>query len=705
MKKIVSTLLTVCCLATCVAQTAKCGIDTRALAQEQIAAGASTINFLAKMALGYSNALFTRAGIQVGAVAGDIVSLTVPVDQIALLDNAPEVLLYSIAHTIGSIDMDQARIDTRSENVQHALGTANGNAYDGTGVYIGITDWGFDYTHPNFRDDSGNQRRIARAWDHYRLAGPAPAGFDYGTELIGNAALQAALGDTSNLYNYGTHGTHVAGITTGRGNASGKFRGQAPGADLLLCSFGLDEKHWMDGVDWMRQVAQQDGRRLVVNSSWGMYSFSCLDGKSLLSQAIDNYSKQGIVFCTSAGNNGDVKFHIKRDFDEQPDTLRTCAAYYTYVADAIGQCLIMWGEEGHDFTAQFRLASADGLYAGPAINTAEGDTILYDTIDAGGIRVAYRILAEHENPYDHRPHVQMDVDRNAALQLQLLIHASSGTVHAWNVANKLNHAGNEGAKFHNGGMANFSNGDAAYGIGEPGCAASTLTIAAHHVDTWERDSSAYNPGDIASFSSFGPLIDGSPKPDISAPGYQVNSSISHWTDGNYVSSTTMKANDIIYKWSALSGTSMSCPAVTGIVALMLQANPTLSSDSVRIILQSTARNDKYTGNLHANDSTSVRWGYGKADALDAVNTAVSMLRVNDVEACNIPLRLYPNPATTRATVHSGIGEEQTLELYTIDGRRLHSQRFTTQCTLDLSGLPRGMYIVRVGARSEKLLVR
>jgi subtilisin-like proprotein convertase family protein len=76
-----------------------------------------------------------------------------------------------------------------------------------------------------------------------------------------------------------------------------------------------------------------------------------------------------------------------------------------------------------------------------------------------------------------------------------------------------------------------------------------------------------------------------------------------------------------------SGTSASTPIVSGVVALMLEANPTLSYRDVKIILAKTARQ---------NDSESMKWemnragymfnqdyGFGVVDAKAAVETAKS----------------------------------------------------------------------------------
>ena len=702
MKKIVIMLLALSLLGGVTAQTAKCGIDTKALMGEEVAAGATTISFLAKMAPGFDRAVLEKAGIVVGAQAGDIVTLRVPVASLGVLDDSKEVLQYSISHRVAAPECDNMRHDTRTDLVQAGTGVDGDTSFNGAGVYIGITDWGFDYTNLGYNNLSSSNRRIARAWDHFRLAGPAPEGFTYGTEIVGYNALRDARGDTSNLYNYGTHGTHVAGIAAGKG-LQGRYRGQAPGARLLLCSFGLGEAEWMDGVAWMKRVAQDSARRLVVNSSWGMYTFSCLDGHSLLSQAINNWSDEGVLFCTSAGNNGDVNFHISRTFEATTDTLRTVATYYA--GSGVGQALIMWGEEGHDFEAGIRMFAASGTYSSPMYSTAGGDRVVYDTLDCGGVKVGYRVMIEHSNPFDNRPHIQIDADKLSTHELQLFIKATSGTVHAWNVVNLENHAGNMGCDFSKGGHGGFSDGDYYYGIGEPACAAKCISVAAHTSEQVLADSVTVFGGGLAYFSSYGPLIDGTQKPDVSAPGVDVISSISPWCDspGSYIIFASQNYGGIVYRWGAMSGTSMSSPSVTGLTALVLQANPLLSADQVRDVVISNTRNDQHTGPLHERDSASVCWGWGKVDALKSVNDAMSRVSILEAEELRLPVQVYPNPATSEATVITGCGERQTMTVYGIDGRIVLQQDVRERVTIDLGGWNRGIYIIKVGSRTSKLV--
>ena len=64
----------------------------------------------------------------------------------------------------------------------------------------------------------------------------------------------------------------------------------------------------------------------------------------------------------------------------------------------------------------------------------------------------------------------------------------------------------------------------------------------------------------------------------------------------------------------MQGTSMACPHVAGVVALMLQVQPQLDPAEVAVVLERTARQDAFTGS-ELPDPT---WGHGKVDAWEAV---------------------------------------------------------------------------------------
>jgi subtilisin family serine protease len=79
------------------------------------------------------------------------------------------------------------------------------------------------------------------------------------------------------------------------------------------------------------------------------------------------------------------------------------------------------------------------------------------------------------------------------------------------------------------------------------------------------------------------------------------------------------------------GTSSSCPLVAGICALVLSANPELTSAEVREIIKRTAR--KIGANDEYQDEHSAKFGYGCVNAEEAVKEALRRgLRVADVLA-------------------------------------------------------------------------
>ena len=127
------------------------------------------------------------------------------------------------------------------------------------------------------------------------------------------------------------------------------------------------------------------------------------------------------------------------------------------------------------------------------------------------------------------------------------------------------------------------------GITSPGNAPWVLTVgASNHRGTARRSDDV-----IGDFSSRGPTwIDFAAKPDIVAPGVGIES-LSDPHSTLYGTLTPFLLGDTTwlgYKpYLSLSGTSMAAPVVSGTVALMLEANPKLTPNAVKAILQYTAQ--------------------------------------------------------------------------------------------------------------------
>ncbi|MBS1517159.1 MAG: S8 family peptidase [Bacteroidetes bacterium] len=149
----------------------------------------------------------------------------------------------------------------------------------------------------------------------------------------------------------------------------------------------------------------------------------------------------------------------------------------------------------------------------------------------------------------------------------------------------------------------------------------------------------------ASFSSVGPTVDGRIKPDVMALGVS-----------NY---TAFPGSGNVGYLNSSSGTSLACPMVAGVCALMLSANPQLTPDEVKELLLSTAEKNGPPDNLT---------GWGIVNAFSAVQAAVSFN--NSVPGDFTLGQNYPNPFNPSTTINITLKKDAILSLtvYDVSGR-------------------------------------
>jgi len=213
-------------------------------------------------------------------------------------------------------------------------------------------------------------------------------------------------------------------------------------------------------------------------------------------------------------------------------------------------------------------------------------------------------------------------------------------------------------------------------------------------------------GDIAPFSSLGPTADGRIKPDITAPGNILISSVNSFDPENQpggYSYDRVVSNVGSNNWpyGAMEGTSMATPMVTGIIALLLDINPNLSFNDIKQLIQSTAITDNFTGSVPNNT-----WGYGKIDALGAAQSTTPT-SINQYTSNNI--FIYPNPANEFVNIYipEYISSEKII-LFDNLGREVMSSNYSGKLNLNTSSLSQGIYFLEVNDNKkiyrEKLII-
>lgn len=553
------------------------------------------------------------AGYNIRSVLPNFVTATLTPDQIASLSAKPDIQYIDLPKRV-KINNDMSTSMSGAKLLHH--GKLNNTIYKGKGTIVAIFDTGIDWKHPDFKDpNDATKSRILCIWDQTLTANinetPAP-GFNYGVYYT-QSQIDAELASPSNSIrekDSAGHGTHVAGTAAGNGNASidKQYEGFAPEADIVIIkggdgSFSSDNE--IDAITFLKHLADSLQRPIVLNMSLGG-QFSAHDGTDAADQAIDNFtsSGNGRVAVIAAGNDNGKNIH------NQLTLPANGKASFTFTIDS-------GGVNKTDYVLDYLLYLNNNNNISAVVTdplgirsdtVTMGSSIVSQLDTAGSIRVQ---LAADVDPANNNTYLEFYMDRPAATKVNprgvwtlTLINnaASAATIDGW-----IAGTGNSGA-FVN---TKLSGGDNNYLIGSPGDATSAITAASYNTKvSWVEQGGSglayYDAIDsISSFSSHGPRRDGFPKPELTAPGQGIVS----------CRSAASAAMDPISTYYTLEqGTSMATPAITGSVALLLQANPNAAAADIKNLLQANVNKD-YTPTYLSYPNAI--WGAGKLDVYKA----------------------------------------------------------------------------------------
>lgn len=197
---------------------------------------------------------------------------------------------------------------------------ASGFDLQGRGTIAVVIDSGIDYTHIDFRNSDGTTR-ILSLWDQ-TIEGSPPDGFFEGTEYS-KEEIDRALSEPSPYAVIPSrdevgHGTAVAGIIAGNGNASGgQNKGVAPLCELIVVKVGRRSDDFfalstdiMRGVRYAVDKARFCEKPAAVNLSFGMNN-GAHDGKSLFESFLTEMADEWkLSVIAPTGNEGAAGHHF-----------------------------------------------------------------------------------------------------------------------------------------------------------------------------------------------------------------------------------------------------------------------------------------------------------------------------------------------------------------------------------------------------------
>lgn len=543
---------------------------------------------------------------------GSQATAEVPVSALRAISELDEVRYVEAGSPI-HLCMDTARMHTQVDLVHANKYNTFPQAYTGKDVVVGVIDCGLDYDHIAFRDAGGVNTRIKRIWNQHGY-GASPSKFGYGVEYTTQSEMKAAATDSRDEY----HGSHTTNIAAG-GDRLSSFYGMAPEADIVYVAFGENTVDIPNAVEYIKDYAKSVGKPCVINMSLGSHR-GPHDGSSALDRYFATAAEPGCILVGACGNEGEAKMHVAKEFSASSTALKTILSVPS--GSSKNNALEIWGSPGSDFTLQIVNVDRKGtvIESTPEISARSGKT---------SVKAFENSVECHFNIY---PGIDPDSDApniyvecyittvGETRNLGVIIKGTEGNkVNMWNLALQ---------NFVTGGLRGWTAGDNACTAGEIGGTSPYVISVGSYNSRFTVPMPFYTPpgfyvmegygpeelptGEVSSFSSRGPTVDGRMKPDVLAPGALVMSAMnSNYIDPSSVEymagGTTDSAGKTYYYYLNL-GTSMSAPVVAGGVALWLQAFPDLTVEDALEAIREGSQKDASTGSEPNNTA-----GYGKFD--------------------------------------------------------------------------------------------
>jgi minor extracellular serine protease Vpr len=491
----------------------------------------------------------------------------------------------------------------------------------GKGVTVVVIDRGIDWRHPDFINEDGTTRiraMLDMSGQVNWCTPPKPRPVEYSQDQI-NAALrgEAELPSRDAV----GHGTATAGLAAGNGRALAdrRYVGVAPEADLVIVkatSEGAPARGNVpaedpfnacidDAIDWVDDKIRELGQPAVViwnaGTQWGP-----IDGSSAISRKINRVfgpDVPGRVWVATSGDEGGIPNHAGTDFG--PDA----PAVIPFRMTGDSSYPSAWYSGGSP--ARVTIELSDGTKVGPVGpgESAESNGVRIDQLQPG------REFYPWQSDSGDRA-VWMSIQGHRGKTGTITFAATgSGEGH-------LDVYGDVRGPDYLSSAIEFTDFLVPGRINDVSSTTGVIVTGVHvalegfvSMDGRNMDFSAEGrTGELWYRSSGGPTRDGREVIDLTAAGQNVPAALA--ADSLWSTYAMLQPRDGEGHYIRFGGTSAAGPIVVGTIALMLEVNPTLTTEQVREILHSTAIADEFTGPVPNPD-----WGYGKLDIAAAVDGA------------------------------------------------------------------------------------
>ena len=630
-----------------------------------------TVNVLIKTEDGKASSLqqeLSGIGIRSQAVNQDAVTAKIPVNR--LEDVAQSRYVSSVHHSRKFRLMNDKTRQVSQVNPIHN-GVDLSTPFTGKDVIVAVVDEGFEYNHAAFQHADGSSRLLS-VWDQMQEGG-VPG--------------QMPSDPSDSFPDANGHATHVAGTAAGSVISGLDYHGMAPDADLVFVSSDFDLTNILNALYYIDTLAAKAGKPWVANFSFGGHD-GPHDGTDFYSETVNGFLGAGKLLAAAMGNENDEKLHTSYDFENAGDTIEILVRKSSY-----GIYINLWCNAA-DSTEYFKFRPYLYLNGKKDYKTdSYWEDYYFTEVESSSRKQVMGIAFE----YDDVPgsnYVGVEVVSLKPGGFNCWLDAESG-VYVTQQSNR------------------FLSGNNQYLVAEGGAtihrAIAVASYNARNKLTNINGSSLsytynYPLGQISKFSNAGPSLydEVIPKPTVAAPGVVAVSAMNKYSDyfsgtGNSIIAKTTR-NGESYYYSHKSGTSMATPVVAGILALWLQAFPTMTPEHANEILAATAMQDSYTTDKNY-------WGYGKINAYEGLKKAIQMNDSILSGFSHLPYEVAHTPTMLFTPDHLRIlwadkAPHAVVEIFDVTGKRLVSCRLGRhgageEATIDVANLNKGVYIVNI----------